>query len=307
MKYGKFVLVPVLIATLGIIAATACSAPVPPAQFDVSSLNVQPKQVLIGETFKVSAEITNTGGTPGFYNAVLIVDGEKVNSKTISVSQGSTEMVTFLSSRDKAGTYKIAIGNSSISYTVNPKMSSQSIELKYDDGKVDDYLALDKPITGYLIRYDPPTNPFTINSVKIFGLIYGGHGFMIRDVILEIWDEAKTVIYETEVDTSAFKLLAYLPSDLENQGAWATVSIPEIKVEDTFYINVFTGTTTGQGFRIGVDDIVNSKYSDMTIRDGNGKNSVSTTWNYPVSRWFGDKSRVSWMIRVSGIEWKTEE
>jgi hypothetical protein len=307
MKYGKFALVLMLIGVLGIIATTACSAPVPPAQFEVAPLNIQPRQVLIGETFKVSTEITNSGGTPGFYSAVLSVDGEKVNSKTVSVSQGSTEMVSFLSSLDKAGTYKIAIGDSSVKYTVNPKMSSQPIELKYDDGNVADYLAVDKPCTGYLISYDSPSNPFTINAVKLFGLIYGGHGFMIKDVILEIWGKDKKVIYKTEVDTTAFNLLAYLPSDLEKQGAWATVSIPDIKLDGTFYVHVFSGTTTGQGFRMGADDRPKNTHSEITIRDSNGNDSIATTWNYPVSRWFGDKSRVTWMIRVSGIEWKTEE
>ena len=137
----------------------------------------------------------------------------------MSLSPGSTDTVTFALSEDKAGTYKIAVGDSSTILTVNPKMVSKPVEIKYDDGQANDYLGVDKPCTGYLISFEPPSIPFTIDTVRIFGLIYGGHGFIIKDIEVQIWDKDKKVVSSTMVDKGAFPLLAYIPTDIEKQGA----------------------------------------------------------------------------------------
>jgi hypothetical protein len=214
--------------------------------------------------------------------------------------------VTFSLSENKAGSYKIAVGDSSSILTVNPKKVSKPTELKYDDGQANDYLGVDKPCTGYLVEFVPPSIPFTIDTVRIFGLFYGGHGFIINDLDVQIWDKDKKVIYSTTADKSAFPLLAYIPSDIEKQGDWADVHIPDIKVDGSFYIHVYTGVTTGQGFRMGADDKLNT-HSDVTIRDTGGTDNFAPTWPYSKARWFGDKSRVNWMVRVSGTEWITEQ
>ena len=188
----------------------------------------------IGATTSITAQVENPGGSTGIYNAVLTVNGTKVDSKALSLSPGSTDTATFSLSEDKAGTYKIAVGDSSTTLTVNPKMVSKPVEIKYDDGQANDYLGVDKPCTGYLISFEAPSNPFTIDTVRIFGLIYGGHGFIIKDIEVQIWDKDKKVVSSTMVDKGAFPLLAYIPTDIEKQGAWADIHIPETKVTRNF-------------------------------------------------------------------------
>ena len=307
MRYKKTTLTLILLAIAGISALAACSASAPPAQFDVTSLTIKPKQVLIGETVTITALIANSGGSAGIYNAVMTVDESRVDSKAVSLAPGSTETVTFSLAKDKAGTYKIMVGDSSTSLTVNPKMALKPTELKYDDGNANDYLVVDKPCTGYLVDFVPPSIPFTISTVQVYGLIYGGHGFIINDIIVQIWDKNKTVVYSTTVDRKAYPLLAYLPADIEKQGGWAKIDIPDVKVDGNFYIHMYTGTTTGQGFRMGADESVLNTHSDVTVRDPEGVDNLASTWPYPKSRWYGDKSRVNWMVRVSGTSWITEQ
>jgi hypothetical protein len=307
VRYIKTALSLILLAITGISSLAACSAPPPPAQFDVTSLTIKPKQVLIGETATITALITNSGGSAGIYNAVLTVDGSKVTSKAVSLVQGSTETVTFSLSKDKSGTYKIMIGDSSSSLTVNPRMALKPTELKYDDGNPNDFLGVDKPCTGYVISFVPPSIPFTVSTVRIYGLVYGGHGFMINDINVQIWDEEKTVVYSATVDRKAYPLLAYLPADIEKQGGWANIDIPDVNVDGNFYIHVYTGTTTGQGFRMGADDNGQNTHSDVTVRNPEGVDNFVPTWPYPKARWFGDKSRVNWMVRVLGTSWITEQ
>lgn len=307
VRYRKNALILMLLAITGISSLSACSSvSTPPAQVDVTSLTIKPTQITIGETTSITAQVVNSGGSIAIYNAVLTVDGTKADSKTVSLSPGSTETATFSLTEDKAGSYKIAVGDSSSVLTVNPKMVSKPTELKYDDGQANDYLGVDKPCTGYLVDFVPSSIPFTINLVRIYGLIYGGHGFIINDIDVQIWDKDKKVVYSTTVDKGAFPLLAYLPSDIEKQGGWADIHIPDIKVDGSFYIHVYTGVTTGQGFRMGADDKLNT-HSDLTIRDTAGTDSLAPTRPYSKARWFGDKSRVNWMVRVSGTEWISEQ
>jgi hypothetical protein len=307
VRYKNLTLILILLTITVISSLAACSSPPPPPQFDVTSLTIKPKQVLIGDTATITAEIANTGGSAGIYNAILTVDGSRVSSKAISLAQGSTDTVTFSLSKDKAGAYKIAVGDSSSIFTVNPKMASKPSELKYDDGFATDYLGVDKPCTGYLIDFVPPSSPFTINTVRIYGLIYGGHGFIINDIDVQIWDKDKNVIYKTTIDKDSYPLLAYLPADIEKQGGWAEIHIPDVKVDGNFYIHAYTGITTGQGFRMGADDSGQNAHSDVTVRDAGGVDNPAATWPYLKSRWFGDKSRVNWMVRVSGTSWITEQ
>ena len=283
VRYRKTALILMLLTITGISSLSACSSvSAPSAQFDVTSLTIKPTQITIGETTSITAQIANSGGGVGIYSAVLTVDGTKADSKTVSLSPGSTETVTFSLSENKAGSYKIAVGDSSSILTVNPKKVSKPTELKYDDGQANDYLGVDKPCTGYVVEFVPPSIPFTIDTVRIFGLFYGGHGFIINDIDVQIWDKDKKVIYSTTAD------------------------IPDIKVDGNFYVHVYTGVTTGQGFRMGADDKMNT-HSDVTIRDAGGRDNLAPTWPYSKARWFGDKSRVNWMVRVSGTEWITEQ
>lgn len=308
INYKNDIIILLLVASTLVAIISSCSSPASVAKFDVTSVTVSPPQVPVGKTFMVTAEITNIGNATGIYNAVLAIDGFKKESKAVSIAAGASDTVKFLLSINKSGTYNIAVGNNSQTVQIIPKGSEQKTELKYDDGFANDYLTVDKPNTGYLVDFIPPSGMFTISEVKICGLIYGGHGFIIRDMYLQIWDKESKVIYQDKIEKEQFPLLAYLPSDIENQGRWASMHIPDVEVTGKFYIHVHTGTTTGQGFRMGADDSVPNMHSNVTVRNSNNElDSISDKWNYPISRWFGDKSRVNWMIRVSGTSWITEE
>ena len=284
----------------------SCSKPAVPAQFDISAFIVQPQQATIGDTISASVQVTNSGASDGIYETVLTIDGKRADSKAVSLSPGASNTVSFSIPANKAGTFKVGIGDLASTVTVNAKRASKPTELKYDDGTARDFLSVDKPCTGYIISYTPPGGQFTIDTVRIYGLIYGGHGFIIPDIELRVMDKDKKVLYSGAVDKSEFPLLAYLPTDIEKQGGWVDVDIPDTTVNGTFYIQVYTGVSTGQGFRMGADDSVKNTHSDVTVRNSAGIDNVSLTWPYPISSWFGDKSNVNWMIRVSGWEWTTE-
>jgi len=294
----------ILVMLMGVIAAGAFSGCQPsalPAKFEVSSMQVKPNQITSGETATVTAVVTNTGGSTGTYNVVFSVDTVRSDTKSVQLDPGASQTVTFSVSRNTAGTVEVEIGNARSTLTVKPRLVAKEVEIAYDDGFPQDYLSLDKPATGYLVSFVPPSTQFIINNIRIMGLIYGGKGAQIKDLDIQIWDKNKKVIYEGVLDGKEFPQLSFLLSlRLDNKGDWADMYLPDVKVDGNFYVHIYTGVATGQGFRMGVDDSTVNTHSDVTIRDAAGMDTPATAWPYPSFKWFGEKSRVNWMVRVSG-------
>jgi len=227
------------------------------------------------------------------------MDGDKVGSKLITLDPGYTKSVVFSFLVDKAGTHKISVGEMSGTLTVLSKLVLKPVEIAYDNGIAKDYLALVKPSTGYTVRFDSPSKPFIINKISIFALVYGSPGYHVVNSDLQIWDADQKVLYSTPFSGDQFPLRTRLGSNIDSTGAWVDFDVPDVEVKGDFYVNIYTGIPTGQGFRMGAVDMPNT-HSDTSIRDNNGIDYPALEWPYMPTYWYGDKSRVNWMIRVSG-------
>lgn len=289
----------VITITMSVACTSSASSP-SSAKFEITSLDIKPTEVTVGETAKISARVTNTGGAGGFYSATLSVDGKKIDTKTINLDPGSTQAVTFSLLKDTAGTYEIGIGESSATLTVKSKLVAKQVELKYDNGLAKDYLSLVKPCTGYSVGFVSPPDPFTISKVQVFGLVYGSPGFHIGDSDLQIWDKDRKVLYTTSFPGDKFPLRTRLGDNIDSTGDWADIDIPDVEVEGNFYIHIYTGIPAGQGFRMGAEGTTINTHSDVTVRGDNGVDNLAPNWPYSTAPWFGDKNRVNWMVRVVG-------
>ncbi|MGA9049330.1 MAG: CARDB domain-containing protein [Dehalococcoidia bacterium] len=291
----------IFLALAVIVIQTGCQPSMPPAQFDVSNLSFQPAQATVGDTVGVSADVSNNGGMLGVYRAMLSIEGTSVQSKDVELAPGTSQTVKFLFSQDKPGTYEISIGSANASYTIGPKLTQQEMEIKNDNSVVTDYLAVVKPFTGYVEAFTAPPGVFTINSVRINGMIYGGHGFQIQDIELQILDKDKKVLFRDTYPGNKFPVLTFLTSNnIATEGTWVDLEVPDVKVQDNFYVHIYTGPAQAQGFRMGVSDKLGNTHSDLTIRDLKGIDNTSNNWPYAIANWFGDKNRVNWMVHVEG-------
>jgi hypothetical protein len=288
-----------LLLVITITLQIACTSS-PSAQFEITALDIKPSEVTVGETANISARVTNIGTAGGVYYATLSVDGEKVGTKDINLDPGSTQTVTFSLSKDKAGSYEIGIGKRSATLTFTSKRIAKPVEIGYDDGTARDYLSLVKPATGYLVGFESPPDSFTINRVRMLGLVYGSPGFHITDSELQIWDKDKKVLYTGPFSGDGFPLVTRLGDNTGATAGWVNIEVPNIKVEGDFYVHIYTGIPAGQGFRMGADDSIVNTHSDATIRGDNGVDSMAPDWPYKPIYWYGDKSRVNWMVTVGG-------
>jgi len=105
----KKLLISLLVILSVVFTAVLCSCEAEEAKFEVSNLVIEPSTALTGQIVPVIVEVTNTGGTEGTYNVILLVDGVEESSESVSLSPGASETVTFNLARDIAGEYEIEV------------------------------------------------------------------------------------------------------------------------------------------------------------------------------------------------------
>lgn len=145
MKRYKWYSIVLLGMILLLVSSTVACAKPAPAAFEVVSLNITPADAEVGEAINVTAEIRNTGGSAGVYAATLTIDGAQAETKNVTVAPEATEIVTFSIVKDKAGVYKVAVGEMSSSLEVKEKQppassssppASETVN-KYNDAGLD--------------------------------------------------------------------------------------------------------------------------------------------------------------------------
>jgi hypothetical protein len=89
-----------------------------PASFTVSGLAISPAEVKVGEIITVSILVANTGDGTGTYEATLKIDDAVVATESVTLADGTSQTVTFTTSRDVAGTYTISVDGQSATVVV---------------------------------------------------------------------------------------------------------------------------------------------------------------------------------------------
>lgn len=98
---------------LALFIASSCAKPTTPtpapAEFEISNLVITPSEVEVGESAKITVEVSNIGETEGSYTVALKIDGAEVENKEATVAAGDSETVSFTIVKDIRGTYSIQI------------------------------------------------------------------------------------------------------------------------------------------------------------------------------------------------------
>ncbi|MBA7695727.1 hypothetical protein ES703_104362 [subsurface metagenome] len=89
-----------------------------PVSFAISDLSVTPSEVKLAEQVKISAVVTNIGGSEGSYTVVLKINGAEEAKKEVALGAGKSETVTFTISKDTEGSYTVNIDGNLGQFTV---------------------------------------------------------------------------------------------------------------------------------------------------------------------------------------------
>jgi M6 family metalloprotease-like protein len=255
------------------------------AQFEIISMDLMPERATVGQAVTVTARVANMGNVAGTYPAVLSVNGNEAAKDNRPVAAGGLDTITMKFVPAGDGSHVIDLGGLQKNLVVK-KIIKKEIELKYDTDKSRSTLSY---WGGHILDFSPPATPMTVKQVKIFGrLSLKLPGFENNPFDLLILDKNLKVVYTS----------TYAYNKFSDPAAWVNFDVPDIQVNDKFYICVFTKSTSG-AISVGVDDGPLNEHSDLAFRDTSGNILILTPW--PTSQeWYGDRSKVNWMIRVVG-------
>ena len=97
---------------------------VPPADFQISEVDVTPSEVEAGEEVTVSVRITNVGGQTGSYTLPLIINQTTEDTKTVTLEKGASTTTEFKIVKQTPGKYNIEIAGLVDEFTVRAASSN---------------------------------------------------------------------------------------------------------------------------------------------------------------------------------------
>ena len=84
---------------------------VKPAEFRLSSLEVTPREVVLGNGATATVDVRNVGDLEGSYDCALVIAGVRIQRKEVVLVGGATKTVSFAFTPDKLGSCRVNIGD----------------------------------------------------------------------------------------------------------------------------------------------------------------------------------------------------
>jgi len=201
-----------------------------PAEFEVGLITFEPTTGMVGNLFTATTTVKNIGDIAGTYTATISIDGQEVDSKAIPVEQGSSREVSFQLSKTTAGSYKLAIGNSSTVLTVY-NWSPQTIQYDESDGVSEGIYVSGE--NGHIVHFTPPANAFKLQKIRIFvSLYFLNTSYLDKNhFTVRIWDkEGNKQLWSQDFPWRLFWGFY----------GWKEIEVPDIRVNDDFYVEIVT-------------------------------------------------------------------
>ena len=98
-------------------ASVAAQAVAPPA-FAVAPLQVDPSPAKLGDDVTLVTSVKNTGDIAGTFGGKLLVDGKEFLTQPVEIAPGQTKDVTYDLTADRAGEYKLALGDAAADFVI---------------------------------------------------------------------------------------------------------------------------------------------------------------------------------------------
>ncbi len=101
-----------------VISGIVTNPPYVPATFIVEKPTLSSSQISVGGTVIVSTRVTNTGDLSGNYDVNLKINGDIVQTKTVTLAALANQVVTFNVSESTAGSYVVSIDTRTATFVV---------------------------------------------------------------------------------------------------------------------------------------------------------------------------------------------
>jgi len=81
------------------------------AQFEISDALIDVEEVIVGDSIRVEAIVTNTGGADGTFTAQLLVDSEVIAEDVLTIASDGTRATIFDHQFTQADTYEVRVND----------------------------------------------------------------------------------------------------------------------------------------------------------------------------------------------------
>lgn len=115
-------------------ASTTVEPPTP--SFEVTALTADPSPVTAGQPVIIRAEITNSGNGEGTYEAVLVVDASTIESKSVTLSPGARQDISFQLAATAFGSRTVEVGGRTVTLEVLKPAEFQATALAVSPSQV---------------------------------------------------------------------------------------------------------------------------------------------------------------------------
>jgi hypothetical protein len=197
------------------------------AVFSVDNLLVEPEEVLIGDSIKVTATVNNSGKAEGVYSAVLKLDDKELDRRDIAVDHDSAEVIVFeVKCPETAGEFRISIGESTGTLIVK---ALKEYTIKYDSGEAGMSYPSRKN-QNLIIYYKPPSVPFRIQNLQVYGTVDCAPSDLVNTTFrIVLWNQDRSKqLWEKEFPYSLF--------DTRPQHKWVDLEVDDIEVTEGFLV-----------------------------------------------------------------------
>jgi len=97
----------------------------PPPKIKVINLSISPNEVEPGKEVTILATVLNSGGSTGSYTAILKINSSEVETKSVVLNAGESQVVSFTVARESTGNYTVEVNGSEGTFTVAEKVRQE--------------------------------------------------------------------------------------------------------------------------------------------------------------------------------------
>jgi len=138
--------------------------PKAPAKFTVTNLSISPDDVVPGRTVTILATVTNSGSTSGSYTAIPRINGSEVETKSVVLNAGESQVVSFTVVKASTGNYTVELGGLAGTFTVTKVVTPEpEQELFLEIVSVTDPIG-----QGYTATLRAKTNPGAYCTITVY-------------------------------------------------------------------------------------------------------------------------------------------
>ena len=198
-------------------------------EFHVESFQVTPSSIMVGESAIASVNVSNSGDEAGTYTAVLLKEGTEFNRKDALIGPGEEKTIDFQIRGTEAGSYRLSIEKSNTIITV---YNWSPYTIQYDSGvSGGSYYVVGE--LGHLVHFIPQSKPFKIKKLLVYATAELENTLELdtKQFTVRIWNSDKT--YQIWTKDFPWRLF-HGPID------WREIEVPNITVEDDFYVEIVT-------------------------------------------------------------------